>query len=254
MESIDKSEGYIHYNPLLLLNVKNLDLSIYDKYLPYSIGIEIETEYLKEAVLDEFNVIYLLRNSSSNGELRFRIPNGLRGLICLYLLTIAIKRNCYFNESSGIHYHVDMTDSFHLINSHSIYTNKNWILEELDTWQYKGTYNKRTTLLDARCWVRYKSSYRTAEFRIGEMTFDYELLFKRISHCCSIVSKLKTNLRFKEELKFEPVNKEDVVTNLSNFDYNLTNLIDQLELIKQKEKPIDFNVANQVINQRVTCI
>ena len=32
------------------------------------------------------------------------------------------------------------------------------------------------------------------EFRLGEMTFDYELLFKRITHANAIVKRLKEEL------------------------------------------------------------
>lgn len=181
--------------PLALESSNDVDiLGLY--YLPYSTGFEVECDVKSGCNKTAFTSIpNIMEADINNYEQRFRIPNGLDGLKCLYRISLALKQEAEFNPLSGIHYHVDCTDVYHLFTKEFINEHSKWILEELDTWNYKGTYNPRSCEFSSnRNWTRFKSSTQTMEFRIGEMTFDYELLVKRIIHCNKIVRTLKNDL------------------------------------------------------------
>lgn len=160
--------------------------------LTRSVGIEIECYKKDEGFnLEDFtSILNILDVNIDDNEQRFRIPSGLKGFQCLYQITKALKKNSALNLGSGIHYHIDMTDVFDKIQMYEEKVKEaKWILEELDSWNYTGTYNKRkisTTLT----WVRIQSYFKTLEFRIGEMTFDYTLMCTRILHLIDICDKL----------------------------------------------------------------
>lgn len=174
-------------------------------YLPYSVGFEIECFKGDDFNIDSFlNIPDIMDVDITEGEQRFRIPPGFKGLHCLYNISTQLKLNSLLNPDSGIHYHIDCTDVYHLFNYGNIGKNEKWILEELSKWGYKGTYNLKSVRFDnSHRWVRFQPSFKTAEFRIGEMTFDYDVLFVRIAHCCKIIEKLKANVTrdYNETLK-----------------------------------------------------
>lgn len=195
MENIDYINQLIRTNPLALLTIKSKEyLDYINKLLPFSTGFEIECGYGKEYNLNAFKAIpYILDVSNDGGEQRYRIPTGLAGLICLYLISDQLKRNSALNLESGIHYHVDCTDCFSRFNEVFLKEYKDYILSELDTWHYKGKYNSRDVGYGAK-WLRLSNEHKTLEFRCGEMTFDYSELVKNILHANQIVSNLKNLL------------------------------------------------------------
>lgn len=197
------------------LNINNKivqELALY--YLPYSTGFEIECFIQNEEFLDIFKTIpFLISSENDKDELRFRIPNGIKGLHCLYHISIYLKKYALLRKNSGIHYHIDCTDVYDLFTSDFINKHSDYILTELDTWNYKGSYNPRKCVFsESRNWVRFKESTKTMEFRIGEMTFDYSLLFKRIIHCNSIVYSLK-NLLINPYYLYEKDNIKEILNN-----------------------------------------
>lgn len=182
-------------NPTYLRSNPNID-KVSNFYLPYSIGFEIECERKDSFNLEEFSSIpNIMEVDIDADEHRFRIPNGLNGFKCLFDIHEALCKNSLLNKGSGIHYHVDFTDIFDdYVNKESIKFIEPYTLEELDNWKYKGTYNKRQVGLNNRCWVNFQSCFKTAEIRIGEMTFDYELLVKRILDASRICKEVKNKM------------------------------------------------------------
>lgn len=181
-------------------------------YFPYSVGFEIETMTSDIRIFDE--IPYLMENKSSVSELRFRIPNGIKGIQCLFNISIYLKKYTELNPDSGIHYHVDCTDVYDLFTFDFINKQSKYILTELDKWEYKGTYNPRLCVFSGnRNWVRFKNSTKTIEIRIGEMTFDYELLFERIRHCNEIVKTLKDALLIPVVSKYDKHKANEIVSN-----------------------------------------
>lgn len=181
-------------------------------YFPYSVGFEIETMTSDIRIFDE--IPYLMENKSSVSELRFRIPNGIKGIQCLFNISIYLKKYTELNPDSGIHYHVDCTDVYDLFTFDFINKQSEYILTELDKWEYKGTYNPRLCVFSGnRNWVRFKDTLKTMEIRIGEMTFDYELLFERIRHCNEIVKTLKDNLLIPVVAKYDKHKANEIVSN-----------------------------------------
>lgn len=178
----------------LAFNENDIDANkVSNYYLPYSIGIEIECVQKDTFNIEDFKSIpNILAIECDEYEQRFRIPSGLKGLQCLYRISQALKLNSLLNPLSGIHYHVDCSDTYDKFTPEIVADNEDWILKELDSWGYRGTYNKRKIEFTfSHNWIRFQSSFKTMECRIGEMTFDYVLLVKRIFHLSSIVKRFK---------------------------------------------------------------
>ncbi len=181
----------IHKSPLALGSLTDKKLiAIAEAYLPYSTGIEVECGWncdLREQ-LQPVIIPYLMEYKHDSSEKRFRIPPGIKGMICLYHVSEWLKTHCGLNNESGIHYHIDMGD-FWERNRFIESKDHSWILKSLDKWGYKGAFNGRIVSSIKGGWVSKRTD--TLEFRIGEMTFDYELLIKRILNCQNIVRRLK---------------------------------------------------------------
>lgn len=209
----------VHTNPLPLLAIKDKTLIRYaNSLLPYSIGIEIECSSKPEFINDSLrkhiakrDIPYIIEVNFDSYEQRFRIPSGIKGFICLYHISEFLKKYCEMNMGSGNHYHVDMTDmpiwsrreqssvqdrEEAIIRETLITMEKGWILKTLKKeWDYKGTYNKWDVETDMAKVLSFNTGHMTAEFRLGEMTFDYALLTKRILNCTNIVHNLKAKVR-----------------------------------------------------------
>ena len=217
-QKIDDTEENINIDTIL--KTIPLALDVEDKnvqklalfYFPYSVGFEIETNTQNIRIFDE--IPYLIANTSSVNELRFRIPNGIKGIQCLFNISIYLKKYTELNPQSGIHYHIDCTDVYDLFTSDFINNHSDYILTELDKWKYKGTYNPRKCVFSSsRNWVRFKDTLKTMEIRIGEMTFDYELLFERIRHSSEIVKTLKDALLIPVVTKYDKHKAKEIVSN-----------------------------------------
>lgn len=179
---------------------------IASSYLRYSTGIEIEASQLDknnrnklEKELKKLNLISF-QLSGCEEESRFRIPAGIQGMITLYHLSEILKRYYGLNLQSGIHYHIDLNSFIQEKSRQFIIQNflesEKEILKELDQWNYNGSYNSpKVKCFSKNSWVNVLGRHNTAEFRIGEMTFDYEILIKRIIHAQSIVTKTLTKKR-----------------------------------------------------------
>lgn len=191
-------EEIIYKSPLSLLTIRDKEtVDLIREYLPYSTGFEIECEYNnlgKESAFKDIPDIMDYPNTYDSGEIRFRIPSGIRGLICLYNISTQLKSSCSLNPLSGIHYHIDMSNYFEFLTSEKVKNLEEYILKELESWNYDGAYNPKQVRYGKGGWAGFRHSYKTLEIRIGEMTFDYELLVKRIIHCNKIVRTINENL------------------------------------------------------------
>lgn len=240
-------------NPFLALDIPNIE-EIALKYLPYSVGIEVECDTASTYDIEYFksipNIVEVL---SGYGEERFRIPKGIEGLCCLYNISEQLTQHNLLTDS-GIHYHIDFSDSmedgncyydFILYNKQFILENQIFLLEELDKWEYKGTYNSRgfnTCYLDNTDiirgnWIRFQSGFQTLEFRIGEMTFDYEVLSRRILHLSLLCNLLKDKMDIWDSGVYvnELANQEKIENTLKNRIINIWDkkeelLIENVEL------------------------
>lgn len=271
MEVINRliEEG-VYHSPLTLLSINdNKVIEKINNYLPYSVGIEIECniknyENFKSKVDFEekfCSIPNIIHVDCDSGEQRFRIPNGFQGLICLYNISQQLKIYSELNLGSGIHYHIDMTDCYDLLNNQIINENSKYILDELSTWDYKGTYNSKIcNFSTSHHWIRFQNNFKTAEIRIGEMTFDYEVLVKRIIHSNQIIKKLKNEIpNYISNIKYETCNAELLLNYHKNTNYNVDNSQIRLnELNKQlssleelKTEEITEEKMKQSINKRI---
>lgn len=184
-------EDSIFENPIPLLNIKNSKLiTKINNYLPYSSAFEVECMKKRNFNIESFTSIPdIMAVDCDSCEQRFRIPAGLKGLVCLYNIAEQLVLNSELNPESGIHYHVDCTDIWDYITDDIVDKNAEWILKELDGWspEYttvsRGVCGKGTLLYGG--WLRF-NGLKTMEFRVGEMTFDYSILARRMIHCNDI--------------------------------------------------------------------
>lgn len=208
-----KLKTAIFKQPLALNSFKDKGLiEVAESYLPYSVGIEVECSWNKEVrygandmTMDCLERIpTLLQAGHSQNEKRFRINKGIRGMLDLYEVTQFLRDTCDLNPESGIHYHIDMTElDWDYYNEKGVKKFKDmiipditdmfsWIIDSLKSWNYKGTYNSLGVAYDMKgWWVNISPHYKTMEFRIGEMSFDYEPIIKRIIHCSRLVKRFK---------------------------------------------------------------
>lgn len=267
----NKLQELVETAPVVLLALK--DKKIIDEInnmLPYSTGFEIECGVNAITFnIDNFDVIpdIIEADTHSSVEQRFRIPNGFKGIICLYNLCQQLKNNLLLNYGSGIHYHVDCTECFNqeLANTTRLY--ESWILEELSLWDYKGTYNRKGInyvnllndyTLNTGNWLRF-NHLKTMEFRIGEMSFDYKVLIRRILHCNSIVKKMKDELIEVKQPVFEEIDKNKIMKYLKIVGVNVNGLsikIAKLEAELEKLVPIELvkteeEIISDVVKGRV---
>lgn len=251
-------EEGVYTSPLALLSIKDRTLiNIINNYLPYSIGIEIECMKSSTFDLTKFtNIPNIMSVDIDSSEQRFRIPNGLSGLICLYNICDELKVNSELNPDSGHHYHIDMTNTYSLLNRYFITNNEEWILNDLDSWGYIGTYNKRCVRFDSdHNWIRFQDTFKTAEIRIGNMTFDYEVIVKRLIHACKIIQKLNKQLVQNENISYSKPDFEQLKHRIKYTKYNkLDYLINQLSLLTDTDRIISNEEKRQIIKNRVVKI
>lgn len=223
LESTESIKNILLKTPRALSILDPDVIEVADYLLPYSVGFEIECFMKNEATFpkkDFADIPNIMHTQIDSSEQRFRIPNGIEGLICLEDITLLLKQHSLLDPDSGIHYHIDCTDSYDMFNSELIKTHEPWILLELEQWDYKGNYNKKRCAFDGSAnWLRFQSSYKTAEFRIGEMTFEYSTILTRMIHACDIISRLKNYAVNEYVQKHNPIlqyKKENINEILTN--------------------------------------
>jgi hypothetical protein len=253
MEINKEAEGFLE-NPLLIATVKRREvLDLLNGLIPYSTGFEIESHLSDMYDVKNFTSIPFIMDVQCDAyEQRFRIPNGIRGIICLYLISRQLRVNCKLNMGSGIHYHVDCTDvSFEQVCVEAL-REKSYILSELENWGYTRSYNHRT-VGTTNCWLKF-NGLKTFEFRIGEMTYDYSLLLNRIMHVNAITRYVKEQLHNCKKPIYE-VCDFGVVTRYLKLPYSLASyskdgLSRKLADIHQKMEKLNEKPAEEQITVR----
>lgn len=233
-------EEAIYWFPLSLKGIKNdILINQINSFLPYSVGLEFECAKKKSFNINKFeNIPDIIEIICDSDEQRFRIPNGIKGMICLFNICKQLKINSEINPLSGIHYHIDMTDTFHLISHTIVDENQNWILEELDKWEdAKDTKQERTCAIDYRCYVNFQTPFKTAEIRIGAQSFDYSFIIKRVIDANQIIKK------FKEILLSTP--NELRIKNLVSRLADLTTIQKDLSIVPSQE------IMQSITNNRI---
>lgn len=264
----------VNSQPLILLAIKDEELLKYaNSFLPYSVGFEIECDLNK----DNYDVSHfksipnIMAVDIDSTEQRFRIPPGIEGLTCLWHISETLKINSLYNPLSGIHYHIDMTRNWDLLNVDVVKRNNDWLLSQLDDWGYIGTFNKRgVTYVDKHYnefrstlsypWIRFQSRFKTMEIRIGEMTFDYKDIVKRMIAASKLVREfvvriggttleLDSTCRNAENvLKYSYIVKSEV-----NQKLQIDHLYKELKELKteevEEEEDMDAIIRSRIINK-----
>ena len=223
-----KVEDLIYNYPLPLLNITNLKiLEAIEDYLPYSCGMEFECFQKDNYNVSNFkNIPNIMEVIVDTSEQRYRIPKGLKGVICLYEICKEMKNNSALDLRSSNHYHFDFTD---IENKDILCTNENkeFIISELINWK------TALNLFHKDSWIKFFNSLGTLEIRIGEPTFDYNIIIKRLIQGCKISKIIKSKCN-SEELKVIRLNNE--LTNLQTKIPTSTELTQEQikEIIKQR--------------------
>jgi hypothetical protein len=260
-------ENLVRNHPLLLLTLKNKESIKYvNSLLPFSIGIEIECHQKGETFkFHNFRGIpNIMDVNIDEGEQRFRIPAGINGFICLYQISETLKEVSMLTNS-GIHYHVGLEHNYRSLVPTNVEENSYWILSELDTWKYPGTYNERKCEFGGGgVWVRFQDYFKTMEVRIGEMTFDYEVLVNRILHLASIVKRLigKIGGEWKEPTdgilrRNDILSYQSLTTITEEQSRKMSSLYEQLQNLRKEAQEINGKIEEptdeikQIINNRI---
>lgn len=244
--------------PLALLTIKDKEIINHiNNLIPYSTGFEIECDMSESYNVNNFKRIPdILDINNSSCEQRYRIPNGIKGMICLYNICIQLRLNSLLNPLSGIHYHIDCkTDnSWSLLSDNLLDKNSKWILPELDKWEFRGT--QRRGIGNQNSWIR-RNELNTLEFRIGNMSFDYKILLQNIISANSIIKKLKDSINIETQPVFEEVDSTKILNYLKTVSYNSTNKINSLKnkveelKAQQVKKPeLIFTEAPPIVRSR----
>jgi len=263
MISKKELEEIVYTSPLVLLGIKDKSIiNTANEYLPYSTGFEIECD--KKETYDELvfkNIPNIIWDSTqSNYEQRYRIPNGVNGLICLYNICYHLGNNSLLNMESGIHYHIDCTDVKYTELSDALQRDNNFgeeILTELDSWDYRGTYNKRKIsigIFTGYNWIRYNGEHHTLEFRIGNMSFDYGVLVKQIIHANNIVRRWKNKIvGFDDSIIYNPINYKDQIEYQKVIHIKPTDYEFKIQKLKQsmQSEEIEDIIAQEDVKQQV---
>lgn len=197
MEDIAKKiKKFLYSNPNLLLSLPQGE-AVGRKFLPYSLGFEFECHKAENYDVEVFKSIpNIMDVSAGESEQRYRIPPGLKGIICLFDIANNMRKYSLINHQSGIHIHVDFTDSCAYVTDEFLEEIEDWLLAELDKYgEDPGGYNKRMV---SRCckgrWVNACTRYNTFEFRVFEQTFDYEKLLDFAIHLNELAVEIKSRL------------------------------------------------------------
>lgn len=223
-DNFKKIKDSIYNYPLPLLEIKDKKLlEIIDNYLPYSVGMEFECHQKANFSVNCFeNIPDIMHVDVDAREQRYRIPNGLKGMICLYNICTQLKINSELDLNSSNHYHFDFTDLYDFIPLEAF--NLKDVIEELKTWL------TAKDLTRMQGWVRF-NSLKTLEIRIGEPSFDYNVIINRLLLGSDITKRLKIHIGVsQEEIKLKQLQKE-------------------LEELKEKSTPIldNVNINNRII-------
>lgn len=269
MLDINTLEELIYNAPLGLLSLKDENsIALANSYLPYSTGFEIECS--KSDIYNESTFKYIpsiLDVNVDNSEQRYRIPNGIVGLICLYNICYNLNTNSLLNMESGIHYHIDCNEVYDKFSGTFFKSHEDWILKELDLWNFRGRQKRGISIsLDpgnyfTGTWLR-NNSLRTLEYRVGNMSFDYKVLVKNIISANSITKRLKEDLnKAGEFIEYDKINLKSLLeyqklllnNNNDSFNYNnrIASLNKKLEEIQTKQVTItNLNLAKEAIKNR----
>lgn len=249
-------------NPLALVLTKDQKIIDYfNNLIPYSTGFEIECDMSDLYNEEDFkNIPFIIDVDNNISEQRYRIPNGIRGMICLYCICYHLKYNSLLNPLSGIHYHVDCTDCWgDKFIDFIEHDKEEWILNQLDSWiDSKGA-------KDRIVWSWYKpNGLQTIEYRVGYMTFDYITILDRIIDANRITKELKeeyrplllNNIKFDIPDKNVVLNYYNYLTTLDRSRYSyilkLNNLLSKINKEESKENiAMEIDQIKQMYRNRV---
>jgi hypothetical protein len=215
----------VFHNPLGLSCLPSKTRQLSNWYLPRDTGIEFEIQGISDSrefdlMKREITRLNLKTVGASYQEQSFRICSGEEGMIQLYKLSHILKKYYSLNPCSGIHYHTSCPKVCDITTA-SIPKFRERFLKELDTWGYEGNYNARAIgIMQKSSWVNMRWDFDTIEYRIGEMTFDYDLLIKRIVHCHAITRKIENCIKTLPITKVKKDGSSLINTALHSFGVN----------------------------------
>jgi hypothetical protein len=137
-----------------------------------------------------------------------------------------MKDMSIIDEGSSNHYHTDLTDIWSIINvcgyRHQL-SDYDYITESLKEWKTAFNYNQTSD------WW-YFNDIGTLEVRIGEPTFDYDIIIKRLMQCSDLCKQIR-----------------NVVPN----DYKLKQLQRQLQELNFFDELSVINQNQEIINNKI---
>lgn len=185
------------------------DCKIAYSMIPYQFGLEIECSPVRECP-PMFKNKGCLDESVSSREARFRIIPGADGMKTLFELCNHLKEHYHPNPQGALHIHVDSREKgfiggFFTGNDYSKkLSDKDFcesILSKLDDVGYIRSYNSRlvTYVTSAATWVRFQDTKQTIEYRIFDVSFEYEDLVKSVIKAQKVTKFIKSQIASKSK-------------------------------------------------------
>lgn len=204
------------------------------KYLPFSLGIEVEVfdankddpfgetrfkKYQKhwyKFIKKYSSAVDLERQSSSRdpGEYTIRLfrthevvggkKKYIRDLIIFNKLLNYFKKYTKLNIGGGIHIHTDNRDRRFMKNSYDKCFPRSWVEKLVEFHDFDGSYNSiRVGRGQESTVVRFEARHPTIEYRMGYMTYEFAHIFTWMLGC-SYASKCSRHLNKTKQNIFKP--------------------------------------------------
>jgi hypothetical protein len=256
MVDLKKIKEDLFSSPLSILSdcLNNVEvLNFCNSILPYSIGIEIESDVSVDArkYLQSLD-FYCIEKNIQCSEQTFRIPNGYKGLLCLELFSLYLKKY-QNNTNSGNHYHVDCTNNREEL-FECIKKERNFVISELVKWGTKDDVNTKTIGEDRKfTYCNLRTHFQTAEFRVGELTCDFSLLLKRILSCSYIISEIRNkynlnyNIVYDNDISLNYILSQIELNDLEYIEYTEKEVLRKIEEKKKKKQEVKKVIAESLL-------
>lgn len=177
--------------------------------------VRTEEDYLNATVLNEHRISVL----------------GFKQLVGFYNVLEAMKHSLFYCKGGGIHIHIDLTPFYYSDNNSNSWKVESYYIKlhnvlstnayldrvyKIFGSKYTGTYNRRSCEIDSKGnWINIRPYFKTIEFRIGDLTFEYEELIDIVIQLQALVKEINYKINNKNKItkgyditKYHPLDRK----------------------------------------------
>lgn len=161
---------------------------------------QAEEDYLNATILNEHRISVL----------------GFKQLVGFYNVLEAMKHSLFYCKGGGIHIHIDLTPFYYSDNNSKSWKADSYYVKlynilSTDAYlnrvykifgsKYAGTYNRRSCEIDSKGnWINIRPYFKTIEFRIGDLTFEYEELIDIVIQLQALIKEINYKINNKNKI------------------------------------------------------